>query len=366
MMTFRWSWIFIPYSLLVRPGSAARTDSHIVNDILPRVRRNESVFSAVWLSTPQEPSSRPNVGAIVAGVFGGVGLIVALVVWFFIFRRRKSISHVEEGLEPKERPDGWLPDLKSEFSPDEKNGLRFDRIRDAFSRRGARKSQQTILPVYQVSLPPGSTDRPVLPAPAHIPRYPSMLERSFSKRPRPPPPPLKTPNELSRMPSMTDSLRSAQSGDRSSRRKVQIPPKVLLVPSPGRPLPGFPERRLSRTTPRSPSARKSWLSKRPFKHPFIPLRTPDPFIQFAPGSPLHPDRYHPSRELLETRFDSRSPKDQSRRELVRRQPVPLYEEKNGSTKQARLVEALHSAGVRTPVPLGSSKHPPDSAKPSYI
>jgi hypothetical protein len=325
-----------------------------------------------WLEVkPESSSSHPNVGAIIAGVFGGLALVTAIIIWVIIFRKRKSIPHVEEGV--KERPKGW-PDLKSEFSPDEKSGRRFDRIRNAFGRRGLRNSQQSILPVYQVSLSPGSMrsiNRPETPAPAHIPRYPSMLERSHN-RPRPPPP---LGVEFSRMSSMSDSIRSAGPGDRASRRKVQIPPKVLLVPSPGRPLPGFADRRIGGSrSPKSAPGRKSWLSKRLSRHPFIPLRDPDPSIHFAPGSPLHPDHYQPSRELLEARLDIKSPRTPRtpmtprtpRREPVRRLPVPLYEDEIGATtKSARLVEALHGDGNRTPVPPASGKHPPNSSTP-YI
>lgn len=318
-------------------------------------------------------SSRPNVAAIVAGVFGGLALITALIVWFVIFRKRRSIPHVEEGVE--ERPEGWIPNLKSEFSPDEKGGLRFDRIREAFAHRGLKKSQPGILPLYQTSLPPGSKEfisGPMTPAPAHIPRYPSVLERGRN-RPRPPPPPLGL--GIDRTPSMSDSIQSAEPGDRASRRKVQIPPRVLLVPSPGRPLPGFARPGASRS-PRSPR-RKSWLSKRLSRHPFIPLRDPDPSIQFAPGSPLHPNHYQPSRELLEARLDLKSPRTPmtprtprtpklARREPVRRLPVPLYEEEIGATtKSARLVEALHEDENRTPIPPMSSKHPLSSSTP-YI
>ena len=277
-------------------------------------------------------------------MLAGVVLTVFFFAWYSGYRKQRNKSHAEEGSsERKERSPGWFSNLKSEFSPDEKAG-RFDRFREAFSRR-EKKTQDGILPTYQTKLPPGFTDsiiisRPPPAAPSHVPRYPSILERNFSKTAREPSP----PRDLSRPPSITESLRSAPAGDRASRRKVQIPPRALLVPPPGRPLPGLAGQVGVSHSPLSP---RSWFSKRLSKHPFIPLRV-DSSIQFPP-SPLNPDRYQPSRQHLEARLDSRSPKEVVSNHSVRRQPVPLYLEDGGTTKHGRIVEALQSSGTRTPL-----------------
>jgi len=312
-------------------------------------------------SSTASPSSA-NVGAIIGGVLTGVVLTLCFFAWYSRYRNRKNEPHAEEGDGQKGTSPGWFSNLKSEFSPDEKAG-RFDRFRDAFSRRGEKKSREAVLPVYQDKVLVNSTDsvsRPTRAVPNHLPRYPSILERGYSKTARQPPHP--PPQDLSRMPSITESLRSAPAGDRASRRKVQIPPRALLMPPPGRPLPGLAGRVRTSRSPMSPSKRRSWLSKRLSKHPFIPLRD-DPSLHFPP-SPLNPERYQPSRQHLEARLDSRSPKEVLSRQPVRRQPVPLYEEDGGATKHARIVEALQSSGMRTPLPPISSKLPVD--KPAYI
>jgi len=86
------------------------------------------------------------------------------------------------------------------------------------------------------------------------------------------------------------------------------------------------------------------------KHPFIPLRE-DSSLHFPP-SPLNPNYYSPSREHLEARLDSRSPKQLTSKAPVKRQPVPVDEE-GGVDKHAQIAMALQSSGARTP--LTSSK-----------
>ncbi|RDB23194.1 hypothetical protein Hypma_009616 [Hypsizygus marmoreus] len=398
MMAFRWSWIFILYSLLVRLGIATVPNNEDTGDGIQD--RSEAFDSNAYLVVTNSDAtmSKANVGAIVAAVIGGIALSFAVLGWCFISRKRKVAPHVEEGVRsPRLRQEGWIPDLKSEFSPDEneRSKRRFDRIRAAFGRPANKPPLENILPVFKVVLPPGSTDsvdRPPPAVPNHLPKYPSSLERGYSKRPHPPPPPLEGYPDLSRTPSMTESLLDAQPGDRASRRKVQVPPKVLLVPPPGRPLPGLASSRSAGRAPRSPSRHRSWLSKHSFKHPFIPLRNGDATLKFPPGSPL--GQYQPSRQHLEARLQTGSPRREvmsprlrsprpgsplsaktPMREPIRRQPVPLYEEDIATTKQARLVEALQSAGVeshRSPVQVNnpgyrtavpsSSKHPPNSSR----
>lgn len=317
--------------LLVRPGSALPIN-YIVVGVFPR-----EVSSA---TDTTEPSSSLNVGAIIGGAVAGVGLTVFFLVWYSGYRKRKNEPHTEEGGVRKEKSPGWFSNFRSEFSPDEK-ARRFDRFREAFSRRGEKKAQEGILPTYQAKPPLSHMDSispPPRAVPNHVPRYPSALERGHSKTARYPPP----THDLSRMPSITESLRSAPAGDRASRRKVQIPPRALLVPPPGRPLPGLAGRIGMLRSPRSASRRKSWLSKRLSKHPFIPLRADSP-LHFPPSS-LNPDPYQPSRQHLEARLDSRSPMQITSKEFGKYSPVSV-----DVNKHAQIAAALQSSGARTPL-----------------
>lgn len=306
-------------------------------------------------------------------------------------KTRLRVSSVEEGLDSPASKAGSMtrkPSLRSQFSPDEAS-TRFERIRTAFGRR--KKREGSILPIYKVQIPRGSDDSIEPPPPAvpnHVPRYPSILERGGIRKDydpgerrspkRSPPSPLK-----GFPPSASSSVRSAGPTAQSKQvKRLQVPPKAVLVPSPGRALPGLPGAKTSRT-PKSPSKRRSWLSKHAFKHPFIPFRSPDVSLKFPPGSPL--GQYHPSRQHLEARFDMVTPRISSpmadsprrlpasakeppyREHTVKRQPVPVYEEESTSIRQAKIVEALQSAelegrmtptGYRTAIPpLGSSKVP---------
>lgn len=399
MMTFRWSWIFILYSLLVRLGSATvPVDNHIVDDIHQRAAAFDSSHIFGFL-TPNSPPSKPNIGAIVGGVILGLVILLALIGWHFISRNRR-IAHVEEGkISPgaiKERPDGVLPDLKSQFSPDESKG-RFDRIRQALGRRPFKRSQQSILPVFQIAIPPGSTEsinRPPPAAPNHVPRYPSTLERGYDKGSRrPTPPSMAGYPDLPRTASVT-TTDTWEPGD--PRRKVQVPPKAVLVPMPGRPLPGLAAAVSARSPglrpPRSPSRRRSWFSKHPFKHPFIPVRAADNLLRFPPGSPLNPNtpaQYHPSRQHLGAQMsETQSPRIegspvsgwrmsanpvppvQEERQVRRPPPAPLEPENLGLSRQERMnaVPGTRSArthtrdGSRTAIPPNSSRHPLGSSR----
>ncbi|KAG6832906.1 hypothetical protein H0H92_004790 [Tricholoma furcatifolium] len=377
-----------------------------------------SVVNLLTVATNTTPK-KPNVVAIVSGVIGGLAVLGILV--FCLVKGRQKISHVEEGPKSpglKEVHGGSLPDLKSQFSPDaNKNTGKLDRLREALGRRpgiGKKAPLDPILPVYHVSLPRASTDSidPPPPAvPTHVPRYPSILERGSKRRP---PPPLEGYPDLSRN-STVESVQSMDStissGDeRSGRRRVQPPPTALIVPAAGRPLPGLAAgiKSAGLHIPKSPSRRRSFFSKNPFKHPFIPVRGVDATLRFPPGSPLVPGQYQPSRQHLEARMsEARSPRiegvmsprsgslsarhKQGKQSPSVKRPPPLPEvQEPGSSKQARLVEALQSAGIpvprtprtprtpaqngsRTALPPQSSKHPlrsarflPDPPTTSYI
>jgi hypothetical protein len=401
MMTFRWSWIFTVLTLLVQLGNAnfPTNDDPFVN----KLHRREELFDTHSYVVSATPMSTKNIGIIVACVVAGVAISCAGLGYAYLSRsRRLRVPHVEEGMEsPSSTDSTWKPksnNLRSQFSPDESSG--FDRIRAAFGRR---KKHEAILPVYNVPLPPGSVESIERPQPAaqgHVPRYPSILERGNSQRsfdsdtPPPkksppskrasPPPPLKGLPELARTPS-SSSTSSRLSGPRAQSKvskRPQVPPKAVLVPPPGRPLPGLSGSKTAHT-PKSPSKRRSWLSKHTFKHPFIPFRSPDISLKFPPGSPL--GGYHPSRQHLEARFDMVTPrvssplaesprrippasaKEVQRREhVIKRQPVPLVSPGPSSARQAKIVEALHSAeieGQRTPTGYRTAIPPTITIKP---
>ena len=266
----------------------------------------------------------------------GVVLTGFFIAWYSGYRKGRQ-ADAERGGEEKWSA-GWFSTFsKSDSSPAEKllaspSRGPLDRFRDAFGRRGELRPQDA----YQTKLPPRSTDTispPPPAAPNHIPRYPSILERTHSQTARHPPP----LQELSRVPSMTESLRSAPAGDRVSRRKVQIPPRALLLPPRGRPLPGLAG---ALRSPKSPLKPKTWFSKRLSKHPFIPLRD-DSSLQFPP-SPRTPDRYQPSRQHLEAR--SRTSGEMQNREPVRRQPIPLFVEDGQTTMYD---EGLQTGGLKS-------------------
>jgi hypothetical protein len=335
--------------------------------------------------------SSKNIGIIVACVVAGIAVAAAAVGWLFVSRQRRlRVPHTEEGLySPASNNSTWKPSLKSQFSPDESRSG-FDRIRTAFGRK--KRRDEPILPVYNVKLPAGSTDsieRPPPVAQTHVPRYPSVLERGNSQRSfsaghssppnkrASPPPPLQGLPELSRTPSSGSRF----SGPRPQKpKRLDLPPKAVVAQSNGRPLAGMSGAKTAHT-PKSPSKRRSWLSKHSFKHPFIPFRSPDISLKFPPGSPL--GMYHPSRQHLEARFDMVTPrvssplaesprripasaKELQRREHVtKRLPPPLAED-SPTAKQAKIVEALQSAehegrmtptGYRTAIPPTTPKTP---------
>ncbi|KAG6837995.1 hypothetical protein H0H93_008389 [Arthromyces matolae] len=382
MMSFRWSWLFILYSLLVGPsGAAMPDDSYIKKGIRPRAPRLLDLLTG---STDTNSPKKVNTWAIVGGCLGG--FLVLAILAFILFKRRQRIRDVEEGPRSpnaKKKPDDWMPDLKSQFSPDDKQTGKFDRLREALGRRPGISKKAPLDNIFPVYLPPRSSetiDRPPPSVPTHVPRYPSILERGSKRRPSP----LEGYPDPSRV-SIADTIQSTDS-EMSARRQLQVPPKALVVPTPGRPLPGLAvasAKSAGLSMPKSPSRRRSWFSKQPFKHPFIPVRNVDSTLKFPPGSPLFPAQYQPSRQHLEARMEARSPRIEASPRSARpgkesasvRRKLPPSDEP-GSSKQARLVEALHSAGIaaprspRTPIPNGSrtalpphsSKHPLRSAK----
>jgi len=372
-MAIRWSWIFILYSLLVRLGSATILNDNHVRD---EIHKRSGVYDPnSYRVLDNSTSSSPNVGAIVGGVIGGIAF-VALIGWYLISRRRKKLTHAEEGAKSpglKAKSDGW-PDLKSQFSPDEKHG-KLNRLKDVLGRR--RRPLDSILPTFQLVLPPGSVElvnRPAPTVPNHVPRYPSVLERGSAKK-RPTPPPLEGYNNF-RPTSIADSIRSGDVwGGKTGQQKLQVPPKALVVSTPGRPLPGLTAagaRSAVAQPPKSPSKRRSWFAKHPFKHPFIPIRGVDSTLRFPPGSPMYPGQYQPSRHHLEARISARSPRSgrlggrHPGNESPRLRLSPHYEDP-GSMKQVRLLEALKSSDTerpRTPTQNGSrTAVPPQSARP---
>lgn len=330
------------------------------------------------------PVSKHNVGVLVGCVIAGVVVAFAALGWCYFSRRRRFPPYDLEGSSissnSKHGGRGWFPDPKSEFSPDDGTSRKFDRIRKALGHR-KKKSSDSILPIYRVSTPESidSIHRPPPAVPSQVPRYPSELDRSYSKPVRrSPPPPLKGYPQPSNSSSSSYSPTSTEASEPLSWKRVQVPPTAALVIRQSRPLPKIKSAGLR--TPKSPSRRKSWLMRNPLNHPFIPSPHLEGYLRYPPNSPL--GRYQPSRQQLEARLDSQSPRraimsprlgprsanqpSRKGKEPVKRQPLPLYEEDQGTTKQVRLVEALHSAvidgqgtptGYRTALPPSVHKQP---------
>jgi hypothetical protein len=331
-------------------------------------------------------TSQTNVAVIVVCVIAGILVTLAFLGWRFFAKRAKIPTHDEEGaVSPGStyKAKELSPIPKSEFSPEGKHvSRRFERLRKAFALR-KKRHRESVLPLHQGHLPPGSSEvigrpLPIVPAPSS--RHPGTLERQHRKVPRRvPPPPIDTsssePTETASSYSISPTSSEESHESTKPLKKVRIAPDPELVPIPGRPLPGFSGAKSARLrAPKSPSRRKSWLSKQPLKHPFVPQRTSDASLKFPPGSPLI--QYHPAKHHLEARLGSRTPRtpgpsplstpwtprEASRRESLRRKVL----EEEGATKQAKLVGALHSAsleGRMTPTGYRGG-FPPASSPPT--
>ncbi|KAF9008741.1 hypothetical protein BDQ17DRAFT_1348846 [Cyathus striatus] len=140
---------------------------------------------------------------------------------------------------------------------------RLDKLRAIWSRNGKRsQSNQETSPI-PIQFPPLSpspieyVEKPQRAASAPKPKYPSILERGYQDRINVPPeaPPKLPP--IDTHPLFTDPDQS--------RRKVRIPPRALIVPPLGRPIPGLSDRK--KRSPNTPAhRRRSWLSRH---HPFL-------------------------------------------------------------------------------------------------
>lgn len=327
------------------------------------------------------PLSQQNIIGIVFCVVAGVIIAFIGLGWCYVAKRRNHPPSDEESAANPSLNNGGkapFPNLKSAFSPDEKRiSQRFERIRQAFLRR--KKPEDSLLPVHRVQSPPDTIERPLPALPRLVNRLPVPLDRGTRPPRRSPPPPLnagaESPEMLETIPS-SDSDSTTSNGSHTHKlvqsARVKVPPQAVLVPVPGRPLPGFSGAKTAwLRPPKSPSRRRSWLSKQPFKHPFVPLRTPDVTLRFPLGSPL--TQYQPSRQHLEARA-TRSPRVDGKRRLASprtpqsaRRPAPASDEDDVRTKQARLVDALHDTvmeGEGTPTGHRHAPPPVSSKNPS--
>jgi hypothetical protein len=144
-----------------------------------------------------------------------------------------------------------------------------DKLRAIWSRNGKRshsKQETSPIPIQFPPLSPSPTEyveKPERAASGPKPKYPSILERGYQDR-------INVPPEAPKLPPIdTEPLLLLTDADHS-RRKVRVPPRALIVPPHGRPIPGLSERKQG--TPNTPAhRRKSWLSRH---HPFLPPKDP--------------------------------------------------------------------------------------------
>ncbi|KAF9452208.1 hypothetical protein P691DRAFT_805393 [Macrolepiota fuliginosa MF-IS2] len=350
MTTYLWSWFFI-LPLLVRPG-CAHHDSHNSDTHVPR---SSSVIRNPARSLSPDNTKRNNAVAIALGVTAGLLLLISLVIFLLYLRKRKrTVAQIEEGaIEEKpgteEKPQWWHIDLQSakgttwwvletkgggkeregKNSADEDYPIKtktshLDRLRYFLSRNNAER-QNSDLPQNTLQRPgfppapdaPNRVARPLPTVPNSHPRYPSILDRPGNPSGFPPPSPFKNPN-------LARTVLAVESREKTNRRRVQIPPKVLMVPN-GRLIANLPG------APRSPSGhrRRSWLSRQAFKNPFLPLKESDAVLppSVSAGLALRHQMANSPRPRSNLNPPATSPPNASRMRVPRRVPAPIYEER---------------------------------------
>jgi len=273
-----WSWIFIIQILLVRPGYATVGHNY---EVLAR-RALGKVFTREL--TESEVTSKNTFTAL--AVTASVLLVVGLVGLFLVIWRSKTQTKVpepESGVADVKaadaRPSWWMVEGKNEkmdwwrlshrLEPAEApaidtskpvEGGRIARLKAAIQRQSG-KTQQPIIPMYR-STTPSPTDTLGLPIQTNAniePRYPESLERGY----RAPIYPVESPPQIPLL----------YVGDRPLKRSPTSPPRALVT--------NGQRATLSRSgvrtgVPRSPAVRrKDWLHRHSFRHPFLPLKTPE-------------------------------------------------------------------------------------------
>lgn len=205
--------------------------------------------------------------------------------------------------------------------------------------------------------------RPLPAAPNNHPRYPSILDRPGNPPGFPPPSPFKNSN-------LARTILAVESREKVNRRRVQIPPKVLMVPH-GRPVPGAQDRKAGITKSPSGHRRRSWLSRQNFKNPFLPLKESDAVLpsSVSAGLALRQQLAQSPRSRSNLNAPATSPPDASRMDVARRVPAPIYEERRtvrsptvrippGTGGVPRPKYQADQRAMRSALPLGYHPQPP--------
>lgn len=346
-------------------------------------------------------AKRNHVAAIALGVIAGIILLISLIIFLLYLRKRKrAMNQIEDGI-TEEKPQWWHIDLQSakrtswwvletkggEKEREEKNSAddgyplksktsHLDRLRYFLSRGSAQKqnseSVQNAFP--QSGFPPAQdtsnqVTRPLPAVPTSHPRYPSILDRPGNPPGFPPPSPFKNPN-------LARTILAVESREKSNRRRVQIPPRALIVPN-GRLIPNLPDRKAG--TSRSPPGhrRRSWLSRQSFKNPFLPLKESDAVLppSVSAGLALRQQLTNSPRSRSNLSAPATSPPDASRMDATRKVPMPIYEERR-TVPSPNVVKAPPGTGgvprpkyqadqrvMRSALPLGYYPRPPVGSGP---
>ncbi|TFK43206.1 hypothetical protein BDQ12DRAFT_661910 [Crucibulum laeve] len=342
-MALPWSWIFILHALLVRPGYA-NVHERQNGGVLPREIKDGYQATLLKASSPVQ---KRNIAPIVVGVVAGVALVIGLIILVLCLRkRRRLVTQVEDGV-PEKSPHWWMVDQRAEKVMDwwkldhdipprvdvekekETKPSHLDRLRSALGRRGGSRGQAQVSPPLPIQFPPATpspTESIELPQPSvrpHMPRYPSILERgsrAFSPSPK--------RRSFNRSP--------PYAGEESRpKRKFRVPPRALIVPPPGRSVPGLADRKTG--TPRSANQkRRDWLTTHQPKHPFLPLKDSDaPFPPISAPIPstlvrtTHTNTAYADQEgsRLEAPLPPLPPtRPRIERKHSRRIPVPEYQD----------------------------------------